>query len=194
MIPYSAEIALNRFGMGAGKNDLSIVSKDPHSWLMDQVKPLVFKNAEWSSKTAIQILSDFYEQKKKRKNHSENSDMTMSPIIDRKTITRQAIRTAEDTLIHALKTPHSFQTRLLDFFSNHFSVTANNLIMQGLAPTLEREAIAPHLAGRFSDLLIAVETHPAMIIYLNNEQSAGPNSNRVKKNRGVLMKTWPEKY
>ena len=55
--------------------------------------------------------------------------------------------------------------------------------MVGLSPTLEREAIAPNLLGNFADLLLAVEQHPAMLIYLNNEKSFGPNSRMAKKRK-----------
>jgi uncharacterized protein (DUF1800 family) len=55
--------------------------------------------------------------------------------------------------------------------------------MVGLSGTLEREAIAPNLLGSFEDLLLAVEQHPAMLIYLNNEKSFGPNSRIAKKRK-----------
>jgi uncharacterized protein (DUF1800 family) len=45
-----------------------------------------------------------------------------------------------------------------------------------LAATLENEAIRPALSGRFADMLLAVESHPAMILYLDNQASIGPNS------------------
>ncbi len=75
--------------------------------------------------------------------------------------------------------------RLLDFFSNHFSVSDSNQSMMVLSPILEREAIAPNLFGKFEDLLIAVEQHPAMLVYLNNDRSVGPSSQRGKKLRGL---------
>src|SRR4029077_19911567 len=40
----------------------------------------------------------------------------------------------------------------------------------------EREAIRPHILGKFSDLLLAVESHPAMLLYLDNARSIGPQS------------------
>src|SRR5262249_9642499 len=44
------------------------------------------------------------------------------------------------------------------------------------AGSYEREAIRPHVLGRFSDMLLAAEGHPAMLLYLDNAQSIGPNS------------------
>src|SRR3974390_2762801 len=63
--------------------------------------------------------------------------------------------------------------RLVWFWSNHFCVNAEATVMAG---GFEREAIRPHVLGRFSDMVLAVESHPAMLLYLNNEQSIGPDS------------------
>ncbi|MCG8375378.1 MAG: DUF1800 domain-containing protein, partial [Chlorobiales bacterium] len=156
----------------------------PKQWLADQLKPLQYENDSWTSEKAIQELSTFYQEKKNQKKAGKETTSTMT---GRKRIVNKSILTAVDTVVHAIKTELSFQARLLDFFSNHFSVSSNNLKMQALAPTLEREAIAPRLSGSFADLLIAVESHPAMITYLNNEQSAGPDSwlGKRKKHRGI---------
>ena len=59
------------------------------------------------------------------------------------------------------------------FWSNHFCVSLDASVMAG---GYEREAIRPHVLGRFVDMLIAAESHPAMLIYLNNAQSIGPDS------------------
>ena len=63
--------------------------------------------------------------------------------------------------------------RLVWFWSNHFCVNADATVMAG---GYEREAIRPHVLGHFGDMLLAVESHPAMLLYLNNEQSIGPGS------------------
>ena len=73
--------------------------------------------------------------------------------------------------------------RLVWFWSNHFCVNADATVMAG---GYEREAIRPHVLGRFSDMLLAVEGHPAMLFYLNNEQSIGPGSVAgVNRDRGL---------
>lgn len=48
--------------------------------------------------------------------------------------------------------------------------------MVGLSGSLEFEAIRPHVLGRFADMLGAVERHPAMLLYLDQAVSIGPNS------------------
>ena len=76
----------------------------------------------------------------------------------------------------ALTTSASFVERLVHFWANHFAVSADKLPVVPMAGLLEFEAIRPHVLGRFSDMLIAVEQHPAMLIYLDQAQSIGPDS------------------
>ena len=76
----------------------------------------------------------------------------------------------------ALTTDSPFAERLVYFWANHFAVSVDKLPVIGLAGLLEFEAIRPHLFGRFFDLLLAVEQHPSMLVYLDQAQSIGPNS------------------
>jgi len=76
----------------------------------------------------------------------------------------------------ALVTPTPFLERLAHFWANHFAVSADKLPVIGLSGLLEFEAIRPNLLGRFSDMLLAVERHPAMLLYLDQAQSVGPDS------------------
>jgi uncharacterized protein (DUF1800 family) len=69
------------------------------------------------------------------------------------------------------------------FWSNHFCVNADATVMAG---GYEREAIRPHVLVRFADMLLAAEGHPAMLLYLNNAQSIGPNSVAgINRDRGL---------
>src|SRR5215472_3336523 len=67
-----------------------------------------------------------------------------------------------------------FVEHLVWFWSNHFCVSANKIV--SMAGAYEREAIRPHVLGHFVDMLTAVESHPAMLFYLDNVGSMGPNS------------------
>ena len=69
-----------------------------------------------------------------------------------------------------------FAERLTWFWSNHFCVSVAKNGVRPIAGAYEREAIRPHVLGRFADMLLAVETHPAMLIYLDNARSTGPDS------------------
>ncbi len=76
-----------------------------------------------------------------------------------------------------------FAERLVAFWSNHFCISANKGGPARMwAGAFEREAIRPHVLGRFGDMLKAVEQHPAMLFFLDNQQSLGPDS-RAGKNR-----------
>jgi uncharacterized protein (DUF1800 family) len=77
--------------------------------------------------------------------------------------------------------------RLVAFWSNHFAVSVNKgNTVRTFAGLLEREAIRPHVHGRFADMLLTVETHPAMIFFLDQQQSLGPNSRAgARRGRGL---------
>jgi uncharacterized protein (DUF1800 family) len=83
----------------------------------------------------------------------------------------------------ALDAEIGFAERLAWFWSNHFCVSADKGQVRPLAGAYEREAIRGNLTARFVDMLIAVETHPAMLFYLDNAGSIGPNS-PAGRNRG----------
>ncbi|MEY9282705.1 DUF1800 domain-containing protein [Bradyrhizobium yuanmingense] len=76
-----------------------------------------------------------------------------------------------------------FTERLVAFWSNHFCISASKGELARIwAGAFEREAIRPHVLGRFADMLRAVEQHPAMLFFLDNQQSFGPDS-RAGQNR-----------
>src|SRR5262249_7671574 len=65
-----------------------------------------------------------------------------------------------------------FVERLVVFWSNHFCISANKGGLARIwAGSFEREAIRPHVLGRFADMLKAVVQHPAMLFFLDNQQS-----------------------
>jgi uncharacterized protein (DUF1800 family) len=73
--------------------------------------------------------------------------------------------------------------RLVWFWSNHFCVNFDSTVMAGAH---EREAIRPHVLGRFADMLLAAESHPAMLFYLDNAGSIGPTSVAgINRDRGL---------
>ena len=77
----------------------------------------------------------------------------------------------------ALAAPVGYVERWVAFWSNHFCVSADKgQNVRILAGAFEREAIRPFVFGKFADMLKAVERHPAMLHYLDNAQSVGPES------------------
>jgi uncharacterized protein (DUF1800 family) len=80
-----------------------------------------------------------------------------------------------------------FGERLVAFWSNHFCISANKGQLARIwAGSFEREAIRPHVLGRFVDMVLAVEQHPAMLFFLDNQQSLGPDSRAgLNRKRGL---------
>jgi uncharacterized protein (DUF1800 family) len=76
----------------------------------------------------------------------------------------------------ALNSPAPFVERMVHFWANHFAISIDKLQVIGMGGLLEVEAIRPYVLGSFKDMLFAVETHPAMLLYLDQAQSIGPNS------------------
>ncbi len=84
----------------------------------------------------------------------------------------------------ALDAEFGFAERLVWFWSNHFCISTETVF--NMSGGYEREAIRPHILGRYVDLLLAAESHPAMLFYLDNIVSFGPNSIAgINRTRGL---------
>jgi uncharacterized protein (DUF1800 family) len=84
----------------------------------------------------------------------------------------------------ALAADVGFAERLTWFWSNHFCISADKI--QSMSGAYEREAIRPHILGRFADMLLAAEGHPAMLFYLDNSASMGAGSIAgINRTRGL---------
>jgi uncharacterized protein (DUF1800 family) len=85
-----------------------------------------------------------------------------------------------------MTTPAPFRERLVWFWTNHFTVSTRRGRVAGLIGPFIQEAIRPRLTGRFTDMLLAVMRHPAMLIYLDNASSVGPHSRAgLRTHRGL---------
>lgn len=79
-----------------------------------------------------------------------------------------------------------FGARLTQFWSDHFTVAANGPLLRLLVPDFVETAIRPNIPGRFPEMLRAVARHPAMLVYLNQVESIGPNSRvGTRRHRGL---------
>jgi len=202
-MPASA-IALNRFGLGARPADP--IPSDPKAWLLSQLRgfqprpPVIAAVPRRAD--VIGQLADLREQQRmdraERPKLQQASLVTGMPqpaaematsrepkqavVVDpEKKELQKAIRADYVTmtgarLSSALTTDAPFVERLVHFWANHFAVSIDKQPVIGLAGLLEFEAIRPHVLGKFSDMLLAVEQHPAMLLYLDQAQSIGPNS------------------
>jgi uncharacterized protein (DUF1800 family) len=187
--------ALNRFGLGARPADPS--PSDPKRWLLAQFerfepRPQVLA-AVPSRSAVIQQLGDYLAEARMGRQTKRQPMPTAvtAPMIPAKPedelpdstrkFLRQSIRDdyvvmAGARLSSALTTGSPFVERLVHFWANHFAVSVDKLPVVAMAGLLEFEAIRPHMLGKFSDMLLAVEQHPAMLVYLDQAQSIGPDS------------------
>ncbi|MEH7827449.1 DUF1800 domain-containing protein [Gemmobacter denitrificans] len=97
----------------------------------------------------------------------------------------QAILRAQ--IARAVDTQDGFRERLVAFWADHFSTGTRLRDHRALSAARMDEAIRPHLAGRFADLLKAAIQHPSMLIYLDQTASRGPGSRQAQgRKRGGL--------
>ena len=94
-------------------------------------------------------------------------------------------------VLRAVLSERQLQEVMTDFWFNHFNVDIRKEAAQWYTPAYERDAIRAHALGKFRDLLLATAQHPAMLFYLDNWSSIGPDSmaagraNQKKQQRGL---------
>ncbi|MHB8285338.1 MAG: DUF1800 domain-containing protein [Caulobacteraceae bacterium] len=178
-----AAIAVTRFGLGARPGDLDAARGDPQGWLAAQISPagadLPQAPGGGALPSAQQRYRDFLAYRAAVK--AAGTDM-----VARKSAS-QALndQTNQETLSRAwlgATTPSPFRERWALFWGNHFTVSsAKGEDVAATAAAFEREAIRPHVFGRFHDLLAAASGHPVMLTYLDQVQSVGPGSPAGRK-------------
>jgi uncharacterized protein (DUF1800 family) len=169
--------ALNRFGLGARVGERDRIT-DTRGWLRAQldrgaptmrVPDLASANEIADALRALRMVAQ--------------GDPRARQEARRRLI---QIATAENraSLTQRVTTERPFIERLVAFWSNHLCVSASaKLLVAPLAGSYEREVIRPHVLGRFEDMVLASAQHPAMLFYLDNFQSIGPNSRGARFGR-----------
>ena len=189
-------LAASRFGLGRRFDDPAVA--DPKAWLTRQLgdyDPAPAAIAALAGRAAIAAAYvEYQEERRAMRREAADTPMTedekgMQPEmrrLSRSAIRRHYVDATAARLSAAVATPTPFPERLVHFWANHFAVSADKQTVIGFAGNYENEAIRPHIMGKFSDLLIAAVRHPAMLLYLDQAQSFGPESafaTRVR-NRG----------
>ncbi len=174
-------IAANRFGLGARPGELTDIGRDPRGWLIKQSSGACNLPQEIaslpSSATAFKMYAQVRQQRRENKASAQKEgDDAKGMENGRKQVVAMYQEQVAARYRVAARSEEPFRERLVHFWTNHFAVSADKAQVLGLAAALENEAIRPHLGGRFVDLLLAVAAHPAMILYLDNQASIGPNS------------------
>ena len=172
-------IAVTRFGLGARPGELATVAADPPGWVHSQIRPAEGADQPQATpESAATRLRAFREYQVDRRAMREGgADANKDPVQIAARMLREG--TAVDFLARArlaATTPAGFRERWALFWANHFTVSAVKLVTATVVGPFEQEAIRPNVFGRFEDLLVASTAHQAMLLYLDQAQSVGPNS------------------
>jgi len=172
----NAAIAAHRFGLGEA--DLGVVGSDARGWLAAQTFRADAPQGDGLLDTRGALALIAAEREKRQLARNPPPGTTAEQILAGH-YRDATIADVRSRLATAALTTQPFAERLQWFWANHFTVSLAKGSTRGLAGAFERDAIRPHLFGRFETLLVASTTHPAMLRYLDNVQSAGPHSRVV---------------
>ena len=196
--PKEAALILHRFGFGPRTGSIEAIAADPRAALLAELDlPNVGQIANpdlptsgAANRAVFEYNAERNAMQQRRRRETAQAAMEASgkenateekpeapaaaPKPEEVPLPRQLfLKEARARLDAALNAEIGFVERLVWFWSNHFCVNQDKTVMAG---AYEREAIRPHVLGRFGDMLLAAEGHPAMLLYLDNAQSIGPNS------------------
>ena len=176
---HAAAVALNRLGLGARPDEP--LPTDPKGWLLAQFERYVALPPAWgqepSSASQVVVYGEYLRALRQASAGSE-LEIRRNAQLQMQTRYRAAVNARATS---ALETPAPFAERLVHFWANHFAVSIEKPPLATLAGAFEAEAIRPHVLGRFEDMLLAVERHPAMLLYLDQARSMGPGSAAVTR-------------
>src|ERR1700678_612424 len=195
-----AALALHRFGFGPGHDSIAAIAIAPRGAMLADLErqgagQIEAANLPSSAQTA-RALFDFRAERQaqeklaQRAKSAADTNGTPTMMSDAESASAPSLAKPENKqpplpqqwleheaaarIAAAVSAEIGFVERLVWFWSNHFCVSTEKV--NAAAGPYEREAIRPHVLGRFADMLEAVESHPAMLFYLDNVESMGPDS------------------
>jgi len=183
-----ATIARNRFGLGTRPDEGALA--DPQRWLVDQFARFDVRPPGFAALDDAGAAVTNYRAERQVARHMVQPDGGIDAKAglkadrqdfrqDVQALYRAGVQARADS---ALATEAPFVERMVHFWSNHFCISADNARVTAFAAAFERDAIRPHVLGSFADMTLAVEQHSAMLIYLNQFQSIGPDSPAAARN------------
>jgi uncharacterized protein (DUF1800 family) len=218
----AAALALHRFGFGPRAGSIDAIASDPRGALLAEIeKPgagQIVNPELLSSAQGARLAFSFNQAEQAKRIASRVSEEQRNS--GAAVVTPMEPPKADDTTMAAVPPPAEpatpsppaqnrnreikaridaatgaeigFAERLVWFWSNHFCVSAD--VVNNMAGGYEREAIRAHVLGRFGDMLLAAEGHPAMLFYLDNFRSVGPMSvagliNKIGLNENLARET-----
>jgi uncharacterized protein (DUF1800 family) len=182
-----AVIGASRFGYGVGAT-VQPPTGDVRGWLTAQLQrqavPAAF-NGLPASPSVVVAYQQLQRERKQDKGEAKG-DKPAALTEEQKALRQDYIREVGARYDAALASQTPLIERLVAFWSNHFTVSGVRPVVRPLAGPFEREAIRPHVTGHFEEMALAVVSHPAMGLYLDNAVSVGPDSRAGERNhRGV---------
>ncbi len=187
--PALAALAAHRFGLGEAS--LATVGDDPPGWLLAQIGPADAQRGDNLAsgveglKRYAQFVQRLQRERPAAADAASGADgQAMSASTEQnfaehfRTLVQADVRARLTT---AALSSRPFNERLALFWANHFTVSMAKASARGIVGAFEREAIRPHIAGSFEDLLKASTHHAGMLRYLDNDRSAGPDSPLVRR-------------
>ena len=184
--------ALNGFGLGARPGERAQL-RDPRAWLRAQLAggPPVMAAPESATPGRIAEAIGAFRAAQQGTEEQRREARRLA----RRDLVAIAAAESEAALTTRVTSDRPFVERLVAFWSNHLCVsTGAKILVAPLAGSYEREAIRPHVLGRFSDMVLASAKHPAMLVYLDNFQSIGPASRGAGAGRGRGQRGLNENY
>lgn len=193
----SAALAAHRFGLGEAS--LAAVGNDARGWLLAQLgpaSPQLGKHLASGVEGLKRYAQYVQQQRQARMQPASTAGMAGSDATPGGVMTGELRNTEQlfgehfrsivqadvrARLSTAVLSSQPFNERLALFWANHFTVSMAKASARGIVGAFEREAIRPHIGGSFEDLLKAAVTHPGMLRYLDNDNSAGPDSLVVRR-------------
>lgn len=180
MMDRLATSTANRFGLGARGDEIARIGGDPRGWLLAQLagrdRDDPFAGLPDSGAYLDQYHGYLLQRREMREQRRAGKGGDASQANGRREFRRAQQGEFVSRQRLAAMTTRPFAERLVRFWSNHFAISVDKFQASLFAAPMEREAIRPHLAGRFADMLLAVERHPGMLFYLDNAQSIGVDS------------------
>ncbi len=190
----NAAQALIRFGLGRRGSEL--LPADPAAWLHNQ---LAGADPGPPGPTVADGFAALRQDRDARKADKATAQAMQAappaipastpaaPPPERPHATRDLFKGEIDALVtQALTTATPFRERLVWFWANHFTVSLRAGRTAAVIGDFVRTAIRPNVTGSFHTMLVAVMHHPAMLMYLDNGGSFGPNSPAgLRQNKGL---------
>jgi uncharacterized protein (DUF1800 family) len=167
MDPRARYHALYRFGLGPTPGEAQRLGDDPRGWLLAQLQTSALPAELNSIRDAAPLRTHLADQ-------TDSDKQALGQFL--RASKRRYLEQSAQRFSVQLASQQPLQERLMLFWSNHFTVSAQKPLIAGVVNLYEVQAIRPNLNQHFEDLLLAVCRHPAMLVYLDNIQSIGPDS------------------